>query len=192
MKRILTIAFALLVAAAPVLAENHYGWKVSASSSDPDVATGNVPTGVPANLYLWYACNGGDDPTTDGLSAADFGVLATGIFATGFTPANGFLNAGAFPNLLLAVGGCPDAGTAGIMAGSIAVFYLGGAGSCCLVNSNNGINVSVDCVSPIPSAWPNTSRGWDAVGWPACDDVDLCPIVAVEPQSWGSVKSLYR
>ena len=73
------------------------------------------------------------------------------------------------------------------------VFYFGGPGSLCVVNSNNGIRVTVDCASPTPAAWSLHAIGWDALTAPACaDPVPLCGPVAVEPQSWGQVKSLYR
>ncbi|MFN8176388.1 MAG: hypothetical protein U0167_00515 [bacterium] len=182
MKRILMVALAVLVIAMPAFAAD-YGWTISSSQSASDANTGGLASGGLGHLYLWYACSLGG-----GMSAADLGLQATGVVFAGFSPLNGFLNAGSGTNLLLAVGGCP-AGP--LVAGDITVFYFGGAGSMCIVNSNNNIRVTVDCTSPTPSAWDIKAVGWDALATPACHEV-LCAPTAVEPQSWGGVKSLYR
>ena len=183
MKRILTIALALLVIAMPAFAQQQYGWTISSSQTDPHANTGGLTAGVLGHLYLWYFCN-----SPMGMSAADMGLAATGVVFAGFSPINGFLNAGSGTNLLLAVGGCPDGP---IAAGDITVFYFGGAGSMCLVNSVNNIRVTVDCQSPLPVAWDVKAVGWDALAAPACAE-QLCTVTAVEPQNWGSIKSLYR
>jgi hypothetical protein len=184
MKRILTIAFALLVAASPAFALNQYGWTISASQSDAHAHTGGVLPGGLAHLYLWYLCS-----DNGGMSAADFGIAAVGGMAyAGFAPLNGFLNAGNQNNLLLAVGGCP---TGNMVAGDLTIIWFGSAAGVCIVPSNTGLRVTVDCTNPTPSAWPLNAIGWDALGPPACSET-LCPPVAVEPENWGSIKSLYR
>ncbi|MFN8176389.1 MAG: hypothetical protein U0167_00520 [bacterium] len=182
MNRILAIVVAVLLVAMPSFA-NQYGWTISSSQSTPAANVGGLTPGVLGHLYLWYACSIGG-----GMSAADFGLQANGVIFAGFSPLNGFLNAGSGQNILIAVGGCPPGP---IAAGDITVFYLGGAGSMCVVNSINNIRVTVDCTSPTPRAWDLKAVGWDALGTPACNE-SLCSPTAVEPQSWGGVKSLYR
>ncbi|MFN8176383.1 MAG: hypothetical protein U0167_00490 [bacterium] len=183
MKRILILVLALLVPAAPALA-NYYGWMISASQTQFDSHTGGIPSGGLAHLYLWYACN-----VPDGMSAADLGLQATGVVFAGFSPLNGFLNAGSGTNLLLAVGGCPNGP---IAAGDITVFYFGGPASLCIVNSINNIRVTVDCTSPTPSAWDIRATGWDALVRPSCDELACVIGTASAPRDWGAIKSLYR
>ena len=192
MKRISTmIAFALLCACTPAVAQtNLYGWTISDSNSNPFSNTGPVP-GAPLTLYLWLDC-----VTNDGMSAmeADFSVPA-GVSVFGFNPTNGFLNAGNSTYLLLAVGGCP--GSAGgtaipLVAGSWSVFGAV-AGSYCLVPSGaTGTLGTVDC-SITPAVWPIRQVGYGTGGAPSCDQSSpaLC-VTAVEGNSWGAVKSLYR
>ena len=166
MKLILTIAFALLVLAVPVFAVNHYGWTISSSLSDAFANTGGIVPGGLAHLYLWYQCS-----DQGGMSAADFGIAAVGGIAyAGFTPLNGFLNAGNQTNLLLAVGGCP---TGPVVAGDLTIIWFASAANVCIVPSNTGLRVTVDCVAPAPSAWPLTAVGWDALGPPNCVE-NLC------------------
>jgi hypothetical protein len=180
MKRVLTIVAALLVAAVPASAER-YGWTISSSAVDPNVNTGPV-TGAPLTLFLWLAC-----APDGGMSAAEFNLQTPpGVFNFGFTPQNGFLNAGGASNLLLAVGGCP-AGP--VVAGSWAVFNTL-AGSYCLISGPANFG-TVDCSPTNPQVWAITQVGYGAGVPPTCVDV-LCPPVAVESSSWGSLKSLYR
>jgi hypothetical protein len=188
MKRVLTIAFALLIAAVPAFAQQQYGWAISSSATDHTQNAGAVvPT--PFTLFLHLVCA---DP--DGMSAAEFDLAApAGVLNFGFTPMNGFLNAGGAGNLLLAVGGCPHGP---IAAGSWTLFGST-AGSVCLVNSAaNGIRVTVNCDPLDPVAYPINAKGFDygQLGL-TCDDSvngNLCPPIAVESSSWGTVKSLYR
>src|SRR6185436_13417038 len=155
MKRILTIAFALLILAAPAFA-NQYGWTISSSQSNAFANTGGVIPGGLAHIYLWYHCS-----DNGGMSAADFGIAAVGGMAyAGFAPLNGFLNAGSQTNLLLAVGGCP---VGPVVAGDLTIIWFGSAAGVCIVPSNTGLRVTVDCVSPTPSAWPLLAVGWDAL-----------------------------
>jgi len=184
MKRVLTLVLALLVIATPAVASYHYGWMISASPDVPYANTGGIAAGGLAHLYLWYYCS------YSGMSAADFGLQATGVTFVAFSTMNGFLNAGSGTNLLLAVGGCP---LGPVVAGDITVLYSGGAGSVCIVNSINGIRVVVDCTAPTPSAWDLGAAGWNALAAPDCEDPwPWCLIDAVEPHHWGAIKSLYR
>jgi hypothetical protein len=77
------------------------GWAISASTTDPFDNTG--PINESASLYLWFAC----DNVGRGIAVVEFDLAATNMEVTGFTPMNGFLNAGTATELLLAVGGCP-------------------------------------------------------------------------------------
>jgi hypothetical protein len=184
MKRILTIAFALLVLAAPAFA-NQYGWTISSSNSNAFANTGGVPPGALGHLFLWLQCT-----DLGGMSAADFGISAVGgVTIAGFSPLNGFLNAGSGNNLLLAVGGCPSGP---VVAGDITVIWFGSPGNICIVASNTGLRGTVDCAAPTPNFWNLKAVGWDALTAPVCDERPLCQPVAVEPENWGAVKSLYR
>ncbi|MFN8176385.1 MAG: hypothetical protein U0167_00500 [bacterium] len=185
MKRILSVVIAFLVIASPALASSRYAWMISASSDVPYANTGGIAAGGLAHLYLWYYCS-----YDGGMAAADFGLRATGVTFAGFSTMNGFLNAGSGTNLLLAVGGCP---LGPVVAGDISVFYFGGAGSVCIVDSINDIRVVVDCTAPTPSAWNLAAVGWDAVALPGCEDPwPWCWTDAIEPHHWGAIKGLYR
>ncbi|MFN8178319.1 MAG: FlgD immunoglobulin-like domain containing protein [bacterium] len=164
-KVIVACVLASLVATSSAVAQHQYGWTISASQTDPHANTGGIAAGGLGHLYLWYMCSVGG-----GMSAADFGLQSTGVIFAGFSPLSGFLNAGSGSNLLLAVGGCP---TGPVVAGDITVFYFGGAGSMCIVNSTNNIRVTVDCESPSPLAWNLHAVGWDALGTPSCSE-PLC------------------
>ena len=184
MKRILTIAAVLAVMAAPAFAAD-YGWTISSSSTDPFVNQGNV-SAAPTTLYLWYQCN-----ANDGMSAAEFDVAApAGYLNFGFTPMNGFLNAAGPSDPLLAVGSCP---IGPVLAGSW-TFFGSTPGSICLVPSaRSGWSVTVDCDPVAPQVHNNATIGYGIGGPASCADAQpLCGPVAVEPSSWGSVKSLYR
>ncbi len=100
----------------PCMWSNPFGWTISASSTDPhkNTAVGydgvsapdgeSFPNGI-TELYLWYYCGEGI-AMTYGLAAAEFDLGGT-IPVLGFTPLNGFLNAGGATQLQLSVGGCP-------------------------------------------------------------------------------------
>ncbi|MFN8176387.1 MAG: hypothetical protein U0167_00510 [bacterium] len=182
MKRILILVLAVLGLATSALAQRLYGWTISASPTDPRVSTGGIVPGSLGHLYLWYFCG-------PGMSAADFGLAATGVVFAGFSTLNGFLNAGSGTNLLLAVGGCPNGP---IAAGDITAFYAGGPAHMCIVNSINNIRVTVDCTAPTPAAWDIHADGWDALTAPACREAPLCGEYVTEPHDWGAIKSLYR
>lgn len=166
MKSLLSISTVLLIAATPALGQNNfYGWTISSSSSNPDVNSGPVNP-QPFSLYLWFKCS-----ASGGMSAAEFDFAAPeGVLNFGFSPMNGFLNAGSASHLLLAVGGCP---TGPVVAGSWVLFGQT-PGDFCLVSSANGYRVTVDCSAPNPQL-----RAIDAVGYayggaiPSCLDL-LC------------------
>lgn len=183
MKRVLTIAAALLVFAAPSFAQQEYGWAISSSGTSEFVNSGAVSP-APVTLFLWLQCAG-----PDGMSAAEFNLQApAGVLNFGFNVQNGFLNAGGAGNLLLAVGGCP-AGP--VVAGSWTLFGST-PGDICLVPSGGGVRATVDCNTTTPGVWPITAVGYGyGTTGDSCREV-LCPPVSVEPSSWGSVKSLYR
>ncbi len=182
MKRVLTIAAALLVFAAPSFAQQKYGWTISSSASDPLVNAG--PTSpAPVTLFLWLYCAG-----PDGMSAAEFNLsVPAGVLNFGFNVQNGFLNAGGAGNLLLAVGGCP---TGPVVAGSWTLFGST-PGDICIVPSGGGVRATVDCNTSVPGVWPLEAIGYGYGTTGLSCREDLC-VVSVEPSSWGSVKSLYR
>ncbi len=183
MKRVLTIAAALLVFAAPSFAQLKYGWTISSSASDPFVNSGPT-SAAPFTLFLWYYCS-----TDDGMTAFEADItLPAGVLNFGFTPQNGYLNAGGAGNLLLAVGGCP---TGPVVAGSW-TFFGSTPGDICLVPSAfSGTRATVDCDIVVPHVIPIEAKGFDyGADGLSCDE-DLC-VVSVESSSWGSVKSLYR
>jgi hypothetical protein len=182
MKRVLTIAAAILLAAAPAFADPLYGWSVSSSSSDPNANVGGAASGF-TSLYLWFNCG------TEGAGGAEFNVATTGgNIGVSFTGVAGVLNATAYPWLSLGLGGCR---VAPFLAGSIGYLNNGDpTATVCLVNSGGGIRVTVDCATPVPAAWPMAAVGWGASA-PACVE-ELCPVVSVDDSSWGSIKSLYR
>ena len=181
MKKILTIVFATLLVSSSAFAAD-YGWSISASSTDPDINSGSIAPGAPANTYLWLNCS-----PVDGISAVEADVQATGLLYLSFTPLNGVLNAGAATALLLAVGGCP---TAPFLAGSISVLNFGSGGDICLVPSAaNGTNASVDCDPINPQLSDNAIAGFSTSGG-GCVTMDCT--TSVEPTSWSEVKGLYR
>jgi len=155
-----------------------YGWTVSNSSTDP-LSTGGLPNGSTDNLYLWFYCS------TQGMAAAEMTLesIPPGQVLA-FNVMNGFLNAGNATNLLLAVGGCPNAP---VVAGAILILHFAPLAVCL-----GGANVTVDCSSD-PQAWTHKRRGYADAGLPLClNDTDLHCGISAEEQSWGTIKSLYR
>ena len=181
MKKILTIVFATLLLSNAAFAAD-YGWSISGSSTDPEINSGSVAPGLPANLYLWLNCS-----PVDGISAVEADVQVNGLLFLSFVPLNGVLNAGASTALLLAVGGCP---TAPFLAGSLSVLNLGAGGDICLVPSAaNGTNGSVNCDSVNPLLFDNAIAGFSTSG-AGCVSMDCT--TSVESTSWSEVKGLYR
>ena len=183
MKRILTIAFALTLLASSAFAED-YRWTISASTTDPLVNTGSPVPGF-VDYYLWLECTS----TLGGAASADMGIVVNTLFYSSFTPQPGVLNFGAGQNLVLGLGGCPDAP---FMAGTIAVADFSGAGGnlCLGNNSETGNNVTVDCDPVVPVTHANAYVGFASDGSTPCD-FGTC-LVSVESDSWGSIKGLYR
>lgn len=183
MKRILTIVSVLLIVAVPAAAQQYYFWTLSSSNSDPLLNAGPI-SGPPFPLFLWLRC-----AVPGGMAAAVFDLATpAGISNFGFTPMNGFLNAGGASNLLLAVGGCPQGP---VVAGSWTLFGST-AGGICLVNSAaDGIRVTVDCDPINPQAWPIYAIGYGYGTVASCVEPS-CVVFAVEPTTWGRTKTLYR
>ena len=138
---------------------------------------------APFSVYLHLEC-----ANVDGMSAAEFS-LSSNFFNAGFTPLAGALNAGDSVNLLLAVGGCPGAGT--VLGQWTFLDFTGLGGNACLVNSPGGVNGTVDCDVVNPQVNANAVTGYTTDGSSPCT-TDTCTTVSVEAQSWGGVKSLYR
>jgi hypothetical protein len=185
MKRFLTILFVLAFASSAYAGE--FGWTLSFSSTDPLVHTATPAVGF-VNVYLWYQCTN----DLNGLSAAEFAVLdgGAGALTWTFTPMSGFLNIGTYPDLLLAVGGCPMVAT---VAGLVQFVDFGGVGVdvCFQPSVLSSKNVSVNC-GPLVE-FPNDYVGCASNGATPCvSPEDLCETVSVEGSSWGAVKSLYR
>ena len=180
---ILSVACLLMTAGNALAAD--YGWKLSGSSTDPNANTGAAIGGTPFTVYLWLDCT-----NFDGMSACEFSLQTT-WFNAGFTPsaALGVLNAGNSTDLLLAVGGCPMAGS--IMGSWVFIDFTGLGASACLVNSPGGENGTVDCDTVDPQIHPNAVVGYSTDATPPCT-LDLCTTVAVEPSTWGGLKGLYR
>jgi hypothetical protein len=197
MKRFLTIlvlpfVVGALATGASATVDGEYGWTVSDSFTD---AFSNSSPFVPGviTLKLYYTCN-----SKDGMSAASFGIVsknaANVILAV--TAKNGYLNAGTGTNLLLAVGGCPDAQPQAAPRNAADILVLSNApGEYGLVpNAIDGLKVTVDC-QPAPAAWPIQWIGFTNLGGdPQSKDWDLCAPdpISVEAQSWGNVKAMYR
>jgi hypothetical protein len=189
MKRLLLVLGMIGALASNAAAQTPlYGWTLSNSTTDPFDNSGAV-SGQPINAYLWYACNG-----PEGISAAEFDLAFSEGSGTvsSFTPLNAWLNAGTATHLLLA----DDCESAPILAGRIELeFGTSGSSLCIVPDSTDGNNVSVDC-SWTANLWPNQTVGLTTGSAPPCDDRvsgTLCTRpVAVEPDTWGKVKSAYR
>ena len=169
-----------------------YEWKASFSSTNPDSQVSPALTG-PTPVYLWFlGCN--TIVTGAGMTAAEMDAVLTGWTQFGFSPSNGYLNAGGALDLLLAVGSCPEGP---VVAGQWTVF--GASGKLRMGNSvRSGTASTVDCdpVSPLQYFWPGETR------FVGCGTADMagtledwgngCTADPVDNTSWGSVKALYR
>jgi hypothetical protein len=134
-----------------------FGWSISASSTDAYDNHIAFPGGGVFTYYLWLLCA---PEGSGGMAAAEFGLASPGGggIILGFTPLNGFFNAGSATNLLLTVGGCPSGP---VVAGEILVL-VNAPGSLCLTQSTGGVLGAQDCVSP-PAA-PDSWRGLEFGG----------------------------
>lgn len=179
---LLALALALIFATA-ALAGNEYGWTISNSNSDPFSNTG-APTGGVATYYLWFQCS-----TVEGMAACEFAITSTGISHLATTAVNGYLNAGSTNQLLLAVGGCPPGP---VIACNLLVLDAAGGEMCITDSQQNGLRVTVDCQAQ-PTAFPLNHIGFSSTGGrPSCDFTGFCPSIAIEDNSWGSIKGMYR
>jgi len=189
MKRIALVLIIALFVAVPVAGAQTYLWTVSNSTTDPFSNSGPIapgPSMFAGNLYLWLACALG----APGMAAAEMDVveLRGGGAPTGFSPLNGYLNAGSATALLLAVGGCPSGF---LVAG---VFTVGPDAflpdiELCLVNSAlNDRNITVACGGV---GYQNNSIGFVKTGGGCSDTGETC-FTSLEPESWGRIKGLYR
>lgn len=171
-----------------------YEWKVSFSNTDENVQVSPPLGGAPVPIYLWYTgCNAvsGAGP---GMSAAEMDAVFTTWSQFGFSPSNGFLNAGSGTSLLLAVGSCP---TGPVVAGSWTVFGATGKVRLARAAAGGGEATTVDCDTTTPGLfnWPDQVR---LVGCGTNDAGALqdwgngCVTDPVNPTTWGSVKALYR
>jgi hypothetical protein len=184
MRKVLPLAaVALVLLLTPVsLRAGQYGWSISASSTDPAVNQGTFQSGV-LSLYLWYACS--DD---GGMAAAEFRLdsLDPANALISFETMNGFLNAGTFPDVLLAVGGCPVAPR---VAGRLDVSSMVPGDYCVVPSGFSARRLVVDCNI---LGFPLQAKGYSSRGTtPLCYE-PLCPIVSVEQMSWGRIKGIYR
>jgi hypothetical protein len=177
-KRIAMFSPALILYLASPLAsaQTNYGWTISSSPADPFATTGPAPVGIPFNLYLWQAC--GDE----GWAAAELRIenQATDFFMFGFTPMNGVLAADAiFPDLLLAVGGCPVGPR---LVGALLCFSpAGSSGQVCIGPSLAGNRYTADCDGN-PELHPMQTSGFGLGVAPSCVDANLC----IHGHSWGA------
>lgn len=160
-------------------AENRYGWSLSASAADPFANT-TAPSFGLRTVYLWYTCS-----SVDGLSAAEFLVVTTGLSHAATVPENGFLNAGSHDDLRLAVGGCPGGPVV-----AARLLMIDNGGNVCLAPSSQAFPSAVDCAST-PGSHPIDWAGFSS-GLGTCADGALCPPDAIEARSWGQLKALYR
>jgi hypothetical protein len=172
------------------MAQGTFGWTVSNSTSDPHSNTGPIgagPSMFAGNLYLWLYCQ---NTVAAGMAAmeADVVELAGGGLPTGFSPMNGFLNAGTATALLLAVGGCPSGP---VLAGSFSVgpdAFLPDIEICLVPSALNNRSITVACGG---TGYQNDAVGFKKTGPASCVQ-PLCQPVSVESSTWGQIKGLYR
>ena len=168
---IVSVVMLLLLASAAFGAS--FDWTISGSNTDPDVNTGTATNGV-ATIYLWLKLAVGN-----GMASAEFDLCATGMSVLAFTPGTGFLNAGGSTNLLMAATACPHGP---VVAGSILILDLPGEICLCPAAANGNL-VTVECATL--ALITNTWTGYSNTAIP-------CESDAVESETWGSIKSLYR
>jgi hypothetical protein len=197
MKRMATaVALLLLIAAPTAMAQGpNFGWTVSNSTTNALSNSGAIapgPSMFAGNLYLWLYCS---DNTT-GMAAMECDVqelAGMGGAPTGFTPLNGFLNAGNATALLLAVGGCQPGP---ILAGSFSVgpdSFVPDVEICLIPSALNNRSITVQCGG---QGIQNATIGFKKTAAPSCNFLDtvqcLMTGTPVEGASWGQIKGLYR
>ncbi|HMB70197.1 MAG TPA: hypothetical protein VKU85_12830 [bacterium] len=197
MKRMATaVALLMMVAAPAAMAQGpNFGWTISNSTTDPLSNSGAIapgPSMFAGNLYLWLYCS----TNTTGMAAmeADVQELAgQGGAPTGFSPLNGFLNAGNATALLLAVGGCRMGPS---LAGSFSVgpdSFVPEVELCLIPSALNNRSITVQCGG---QGIDNATIGFTKTMAPACNFLNTTTCVAsgtaVEGASWGQIKGLYK
>jgi hypothetical protein len=186
MKRFMTIVsvFVVCVIAPNTLAttDDHFGWTVSSSSTNANIHYSLAPLGDPGTLYLWLQCSSG----VTGAAASEWQMVTTGMSWGGIVPTGPYVFAGPQTDLL---GAFVNVGPV-TMVGIITVLDSSGGNICFApsVLNNRNITVGVD-----GKGYPNDWRGFASGAGTPCEwDEVLCFIDAVETESWGRVKSLYR
>jgi hypothetical protein len=153
-------------------------WTISESADDPSFTMG-ASSGGPDTLYIWYWPCFSESP----MSSAEFGLEGT-LTPLALIPAPGFLNAGSMTSPMFVAAGCPESV---VLVASILIQH-DFPGFLCFGPSINGKNETIDC-SENPAIFPNHYVGYASEGYSCyfgqCLD-------SVEPESWGSIKSLYR
>ncbi len=182
--RNLTVALIAFLAVFPAsAAAGVFGWSISASSVDPCVNTGVASNWV-TYLYLWYTYDTG----TAGLAHGAGNFVAGGsLQLLAFTTRSPFLTHGPIDYVLLAATGCP---TGPVVAGDLLVLDL--PGSVCFEFFDGPYACGRDLCAAAITGY--SSEGEPCVidgGIPGADGCSVPP-VSVAPDSWGSVKSLYR
>ena len=184
MKRFMTIVSVLAVVAiasnALATEPGHFGWTISSSTSDPFQNTG-APTGGPNTLYMWIGCSSGQT----GAASSEFAVTGSMFWGgiAGSLPQ--YLFTGSQTDLLGAFGGGPGGGT---MVGIINVFDFGGT-LCFGPSVANARNITV---GQDGKGYPNDYIGYTSDGSAPCVSADFCAPTAVELDTWGNIKSMYR
>ena len=205
MHKFLTTIFALVLAAgipAAALAQGgFYTWSISSSQVDPFVNSSAVTPGF-STFYLWFV-EGCHSEDTGGMASAQFKVnVPTGWAFVAAVMQNTFLDAGPAPGadgkqFLIAVGSCP---TGPVIAANLLITSTATGRMGFSVTDDVGgigvINGTVDCgINPSLHNWPEFVR---CVGFATPDALPFqahgsgCTITAVEDESWGNIKGLYR
>lgn len=169
----LLLAPALVLAVAdPAVGQgglNPYGWTLSSSDSDPYENAGPLPVGAPFTLYLWLACS------TEGWSFAEMRIESRipPLLMLGIVPRPGIVIVGdtIFPDVRLAVGGCPTGPM--LVAELLCILFAPGHGEICIVPSSAGNRFTVDCSVPAEE-FPFRAIGFGSDGPPSgtCADGD--------------------
>lgn len=197
MRRCMAVAIVSLSILVPArqAVSRAYGWTLSASGTNPHDNYAPFLPGV--QVYsLWLACCL-PEPGPGGMSSAEFSLRADdpANVILGFTPMNGFSNAGSESDLLLSAPDCP---CGPVVAGELIVLSST-PGQYCFVPSPGGVLGTFDCTVE-PTFWPIEQVGLSTDAQEPCHDglATCLQNTSVEdpprnrPSSWGRVKSLYR
>jgi hypothetical protein len=176
------LAVCALATGAFATTDHEFGWTISSSTTSPDVNYSPTPMGGPGTLYLWLKCSS----EVTGAAASEWGFVLTGMLWGGIAGVSPYLFTGSESDMLGAYGNVnPET-----MVGIITVFDFSG-GNICLGNSaanDRNITVGVD-----GKGYVNDWRGFASVDGAPCEtSTELCSTEAVEAETWGNIKSLYR